>query len=248
VINDNISSENQIGTILTKEHNNYPEDITNNIYQEMVDNNMLDFPIERIVETNNIVTRSQLTLYKDTCSMFLPDKIYTSNPGVTFSNFTPYLDSTIATWYETDNPDIWYKTYFNDGNPMVIHNKDGINTNYIWGYNHKYPIAKIQGLVNSANIVDIQEDIEEEEVGYIGGDYLAFLKSKFSSIINNADLRLTLYTYSPSLGINSITDPNGNSVYYEYDQFTRLKRIRDSDLNIMRFFKYNYHKGELPSN
>lgn len=54
------------------------------------------------------------------------------------------------------------------------------------------------------------------------------------------DAYMTSYTYDPVKGITSITDPNGRSIYYEYDVFNRLHLVRDQDKNIIRKICYNY--------
>jgi len=50
---------------------------------------------------------------------------------------------------------------------------------------------------------------------------------------------MVTYTYDPLLGITSKTDEKGNVLYYEYDDFQRLKSTRDLNGNIIE--EYNYH-------
>ncbi len=51
---------------------------------------------------------------------------------------------------------------------------------------------------------------------------------------------MTTYTYAPLVGITSQTGPNGQSTYYEYDTFGRLKRIKDNDGKILKVYDYHY--------
>lgn len=51
---------------------------------------------------------------------------------------------------------------------------------------------------------------------------------------------LISYTYFPYVGISSISDQNGNVVYYEYDSDNRLFRIRDVEKNIIKQISYKY--------
>lgn len=53
----------------------------------------------------------------------------------------------------------------------------------------------------------------------------------------------TSYTYIPLVGVESITDPNGRTISYEYDHLNRLHLNRDHRGNIVKRYRY-YHKNE----
>ncbi len=55
--------------------------------------------------------------------------------------------------------------------------------------------------------------------------------------------KMTTYTYKVLSGITSKTDENNNTIYYEYDDFQRLKYIRDHNGNIVKQNIYHY-KGQ----
>jgi hypothetical protein len=48
------------------------------------------------------------------------------------------------------------------------------------------------------------------------------------------------YTYDPLAGVTSVTDINNLATHYVYDNFGRLKLIKDSDGNIIRQLDYHY--------
>ena len=54
---------------------------------------------------------------------------------------------------------------------------------------------------------------------------------------------MTTYTYDPIIGMTSAMDPRGNVSYYEYDDFNRLRTIKDQNHNIVKAYCYNY-KGQ----
>ena len=55
-----------------------------------------------------------------------------------------------------------------------------------------------------------------------------------------SDAQMTTYTYSPLVGMTSQTDPKGKTTYYEYDEYQRLKNIKDQNGNIIKSYTYNY--------
>lgn len=57
-----------------------------------------------------------------------------------------------------------------------------------------------------------------------------------------ADTQMTTYTNDPLIGITSMTDPNNVTIYYEYDDFGRLKLFKDAEGNVLKTFSYHYEK------
>lgn len=55
-----------------------------------------------------------------------------------------------------------------------------------------------------------------------------------------SDAQMTTYTYTPLVGITSSTDAKGQTTYYEYDDFQRLKWIKDQEGNILKATDYHY--------
>ena len=52
--------------------------------------------------------------------------------------------------------------------------------------------------------------------------------------------QMSYYTYDPLIGVTSMTDPRGYTIYYEYDTFNRLKTVKDKQGNIISENEYNY--------
>lgn len=107
---------------------------------------------------------------------------------------------------------------------------------YFWGYNSRFPVAKIlntdyntaKGIINQ----DVLNNPSSDEV-------LRNELNKLRTQLPNA--RVTTYTFSTPFGISSVTNENGITVYYEYDTRGRLKLIRDKDKKIVKKFCYNLY-------
>lgn len=50
----------------------------------------------------------------------------------------------------------------------------------------------------------------------------------------------TTYTYKPFGGISTVTDEKGFITFYEYDDFNRLKQVKDKDGKILSENQYHY--------
>ena len=51
---------------------------------------------------------------------------------------------------------------------------------------------------------------------------------------------ITTYTCDPLIGVTSITDPKGYTIYYTYDSFGRLQHVKDAQGNIVSENEYHY--------
>jgi len=53
------------------------------------------------------------------------------------------------------------------------------------------------------------------------------------------------YEYIPSLGLRKVTDTNKKSTYYEFDDFGRLKSVKDNDNNTLKEYSYNIQQEPI---
>jgi len=63
---------------------------------------------------------------------------------------------------------------------------------------------------------------------------------KIRTGLANTAAQVITYTYKPFQGITSQTDARGRKSFYEYDDFNRLKIVKDHDGNILKTYSYNY--------
>lgn len=121
-----------------------------------------------------------------------------------------------------------------------VTNDKGSYTSYIWGYNKTQPVAKIENMayasIPPALITTIQAatNIANNEANILAA---------LDALRNDGALAgalVTTYTYKPLVGIQSVTDPKGDRVTYEYDAFNRLLRVKDRNGNILTENQYNF--------
>ncbi|WP_281989958.1 hypothetical protein [Aquimarina aggregata] len=146
---------------------------------------------------------------------------------------------------DTLQTEIIYKSYDDNGNPLEVSKIEGSSTVYIWGYNNEYPIAKLENATYIqvspyvANLKTKSDEDNDRTYGSLGKEgILREALNNLRDAIPNA--LVTTYTYDPSVGITSKTDPRGYTMYYEYDTFNRLEYVRDDAGKLISENKYGY--------
>ncbi|WP_298548420.1 RHS repeat domain-containing protein [uncultured Aquimarina sp.] len=142
-------------------------------------------------------------------------------------------------------PRMRYHQYDTKGNPLEVSQTNGASSIYIWGYEGKYPVAKIENATYSqitSRLATIQSQSNQDDdntIGYAGKEgALRETLDQLREAVPNA--LITSYTYDPMIGVTSITDPKGYTMYYEYDGFNRLVNVKDGDGNILSENEYHY--------
>lgn len=131
---------------------------------------------------------------------------------------------------------ILYHDYDYEGNPIELSKAYGTKIVYLWGYNKTMPIAKIVNV----DFTDIATQLGMTKAQVLN------LNETNMDVING--LRATLpnavistYTYKPLVGIVTAIDPRGKIITYDYDEFHRLKYVKDNEGNILNAYEYNYN-------
>jgi YD repeat-containing protein len=114
-----------------------------------------------------------------------------------------------------------YNKYDEKGNPVELFQKDGTTVVYKWANLFNKPVVKI---VNAtyAQVESVNWDL---------------------SLLPNAQITTYGYTNDPLHLLSRVTDPRGQTVYYEYDEFNRLKFVKDHEGNILSKNEYNYRQN-----
>uniref|UniRef100_UPI00404A79BE hypothetical protein n=1 Tax=Gelidibacter sp. TaxID=2018083 RepID=UPI00404A79BE len=141
----------------------------------------------------------------------------------------------IAKGNEVPEDRIQFYKYDIYGNPLDVSKTNGTRISYIWGYNNTYPVAKIENATYSE-----VESVLGVNFNLGNGGLTA---AQVSNLRTNAILSkamISTYTYDPLVGVTSMTDPKGYTMYYEYDEFNRLKQVKDAEGNILSKNEYKY--------
>ena len=136
--------------------------------------------------------------------------------------------------------EITFNDYDGKGNMLQYTANNGIITSFIWGYNKQYPVAKVIGKTY-ADILS-QSLIDMAIVNNPVND--AALRNELNKLRTLAGCEVTTFTYQPLVGLTSQSDVNNRITYYEYDDYERLKLIRDQDNNIIKRFDYQYQQPQ----
>ncbi|AWX43280.1 hypothetical protein HME9304_00267 [Flagellimonas maritima] len=130
---------------------------------------------------------------------------------------------------------IIYHDYDDYGNPLQVSKPNGQNISYIWGYNNQYPVAKIEN-ANRTEIDALSGFGTDFDSGT--GGLTSIQENRLRSDLPKAII--TTYSYSPLIGLKSVTNPMEDSTKYSYDQFNRLKQVKDRNDKVISEYTHKY--------
>jgi YD repeat-containing protein len=201
-------------------------------FSTLIDKNIIGKPIDvRTYKESQLVSGTQ-TKYNNNGQAIevYQAEIESNTTDIEFDSVNPY-DFTLKAEYSYDDNNMLYQ----------VAPTNNYSTFYVWGYDEQYPVAKII----TGNDISLSVTVIDSELSYSDTysdieDDVEYLEGLLSSYLSDSDYQVTIYTYKPLIGITSQTDPNGKTTYYEYDDFGRLKTVRDNDGNILNTYEYNY--------
>jgi len=212
---------------ITEQDRKYVQDFdTTTPYDEMASINQ----ISPVIEEKTIKNGLQLSLTK-------------TNYYRAFPYYQMYLPQTIEIKKGSYPSEIRlrYLRYNNWGLPLSMQTDSEPVVNYIWSYASSAPIAEIINADYSA----LETLLGGETAVRIFASNSAPSSSDISSFLTplRAALpaaQINTYTYQPLVGIASKTDDKGQTTYYEYDSFQRLKNVKDRNGDVIKSTTYHY--------
>lgn len=213
---------------VSKRYFKYPKDIDLLIYRNMHERNMLSTVIVTTDSLDNKFLEETNTMYSSWHNSFIAPL------GLKVKQATGDYETRMI-----------YHSYDSYGNPTCVSYADGPKIVYIWGYNGQYPVAKIETNSNSESIYNtISNLIGSGTISMLNGTPSdTQIQSVFTNLRNNDNVSgylITTYTYKPLIGMTSETDPSGRTIFFTYDDFGRLKCVKDEDGKIIKEHRYSY--------
>ena len=197
--------------------------------QDLESKNALYLPLESESFKGTELLGKQYTVYNDSIwtGLNVPEKVQASKG----SN----LEDRII-----------YNEYDSDGNILEVSKKDGTSIVYLYGYDNSLPIAKIE----NASFSDVPTSVYTSIQNASNNDTSVSTENTLRSVLANlrdpsscpdlTDAMITTFTYDPLVGVTSVTDPRGKTIYYNYDDYGRLQYVKDHEGKILSENEYNY--------
>ncbi|WP_342327995.1 RHS repeat domain-containing protein [Pedobacter sp. FW305-3-2-15-E-R2A2] len=211
--------------------------------KNLQDKHVITSPIETYVEEKTAggsgkVTMAQLVSYKP--ELPVPDTAYSLNNTAGLNDFSPAV-FTVSTASKDNRYErrILFDKYDSYGNVVEQRKEGELKEVLVWGYQKRYIVARITG----STYATVMALVDTTVINNPSGD--AAMRTELNKIrtslaSSNPDAEVTSYTYAVLKGMTSMTDPRGETVYYEYDVFGRLKRTKNADNDIKDHLWYHY--------
>jgi hypothetical protein len=109
----------------------------------------------------------------------------------------------------------------------------------LWGYERKYPIAKITNVPSTATPLN---EIVDEALILNAKTPETLYFAEIGKLRNHPDFQnseVLSYTFDPQVGMTGVTDGKGSNLFYAYDDKERLVSVKNNDNKLISENKYN---------
>jgi len=207
--------------------------------QKVIEKNLDSNPVERATWVDGQLLGLEATKFLYDASLNSVNVSSILNLEVD-KGITDYIASSDGSTFDS-RLKVKYLNYGFDQKGQVLENglSNNIHIVYLYGYNESLPIAKIE----NATYAEVTSALGATNLTLIKGNTLN--DDQLRTIFGNLRTALpkaliTSITYRQGYGVSSITDPNNNPAYYDYDGLGRLIVIKDADQNIVKTYSYHY--------
>lgn len=227
--------------------------------QKLIDAHRLSEPLEVVTAFEALssvqkVVNASVRTYKTFVGpvsrpeLLLPYKTFSYQGVDGVTSFTAYSGTSDEAASASYRQDLQYTHYDNKGNPLSISVREGDKISYLWAYDGLYPVAQIlnadYGAVASALAGASSSHSSLSSV--TSSATISSVTSALRNALPNSEV--TTYTYKSLIGIESVTDPGGKVLYYQYDALGRLSGVRNTNSSgaIRASYCYNYAGQTVP--
>lgn len=142
-----------------------------------------------------------------------------------------------------------FEKYDDNGNLLQARSTNGIVSSFIWSYNTDYPVVRAENVTYEVLKAAVESaagtaDLESFWSTHSNPDESDLVWKNFNTTLrSHVDLKngmVSTYTCIPIVGRTSETDANGQTIYYQYDDFKRLKFIKNYKGEIVKKYEYHY--------
>lgn len=130
-----------------------------------------------------------------------------------------------------------YNFYDNQGHLLERQKPNGVKEDFLWGYNQRFPVAKVVGSSNSTVIAAVSSTVLTNPSSDAA---LRTELNKLRTLAGTPSPEVMSFTYNVFDGVTSQSDLAGRTAYFNYDPYGRLSFVQDQDLNIVKRYAYNY--------
>ncbi|GAO31860.1 hypothetical protein [Geofilum rubicundum] len=227
----------------------YPDDFNGLV--NLQENHFKNLPVKTEKKINNVLVEGSVIEYN---SSGQPITYYEYHNQNAEENHPHNADVLIPDKYNAECDLI-----YNGGRLVEYDQKTSVKYSYHWGYRSQYRVIQAQNVdfetlslgvntvldsyFNSQSLDDLLESLYAMTSSQSKATWNYF-NERLREHFSHSDVVIETYTYEPLVGLTSKTDMNGLAEYYEYDDFGRLKFIRDSEDNLIS--NYDYHFAGLP--
>ena len=228
-----ITTSNSTNDVMVKEIS-YPHDFTNAVSLDMVAKNVLSKPVRIVTTKNGVAIESSKYDYTAlSTNLFKPSAYLKGRSGTALETRTKYQ-------YDDRGNVTFLKDIYVDP-PSVPGSQDEPSTVVIWGYNKSLPIAKIQMAPYTSIAASTIASLQAASNIDIDPASETALRTALNALrTTHPDAMVTTYTHDPLVGVTSMTDPKGDTIFYKYDVMGRLIEVRDADNHILSKNDYHY--------